>query len=257
MKHTSEHLRNLRHRMQSIAQKVASFDGALALLATGSMGLYPWYADEYSDIDLLIVTHENHDPIIDSFSFLESISPISYQFRYNDNCIKCFFEDGIFCELSIIEENHMHTLAHSGFSVIWQLDHTELSYLQPQGYVTHPVHWLLGELETVLYTGVCKLQRGENLAALGYIEGRARELMCSIISQTKERKEPSTEDPFSKDRRFELAYPAIGEQLYRCFHGSEDPHQTIIDVLTCIDEHIQGFSSVVRHHILHALHRND
>ena len=64
--------------------------------------------------------------------------------------------------------------------------------------------WLIGEIVTCLYVGVCRLRRGEQLSAWRFVQGHAFTLLLELIEF--ERSVP-TLDVFSQERRFERRHP--------------------------------------------------
>jgi lincosamide nucleotidyltransferase B/F len=152
--------------MQAMADTLQSYAGALALLATGSAGLNPLDVDQYSDLDLLIVTTGTTGAqLLQNLYWLEAVEPIIYSFRYNDDCYKLLFADGVFCELSILDASLLSTLQYSGARIIWCRPTFDSSGCAPHGPLLQPVQWVLDELLTVLYTGLCKYKRGELFSA--------------------------------------------------------------------------------------------
>lgn len=235
----------LEQRLQAVAHQVSQYDHAWALIATGSMGLNPDSVDRYSDLDLLIVSQG--DPVlrfIDDLQWLESISPIPWRYRYNEECVKFFFSDGIFCELSCITPENMKNLSYSGGRAVWARDGFDSQYCLPNVPKEHDLQRLLGELLTIMYIGLCKYRRGELLSACGYFFGQARDLFARISGHCEPRDASVRIDPFSPDRHFEDAFGNLQStaemivQGYRNIPGSAEALMDFLESRFPIDRFI-------------------
>jgi len=219
-----------------MAKALEAYAGALALLATGSAGLNPEDVDAYSDLDLLIVTTGTAGAqLLENLAWLSAVEPIVYRFRYNDDCYKVLFADSVFCELSILDASLLPTLQYSGARIIWCRPSFNASACVPHGPLTQDPQWILNELLTVVYTGLCKYRRGERFSAVGYIEGQARELLARLVTLTQPRAPGVFEDVFAKERRFERAYPALTPLLPTFCQGYDRIPQSALAIMEFLD----------------------
>ena len=224
--------------MQGMAKALEPYEGALALLATGSAGLNPEDVDAYSDLDLLVVTKgATGAQLLQNLGWLAAVEPIVYRFRYNDDCYKLLFADGVFCELSILDASSLPTLQYSGARIIWCRPTFDSSTCAPHGPLPQDFQWILDELLTVVYTGLCKYKRGEQLAAVGYIEGQARELLARLVTLTQPRAPGVFEDVFAKERRFERAYPSLTPLLPAICQGYDRIPQSAQAIMNLLESH--------------------
>jgi hypothetical protein len=223
--------------MQAIALALQNHEEILALLATGSAGLNPEFMDEYSDLDLMIVTTgKAAEMLLEDLLWLDAVHRIAYRYRYNDDCYKLFFSDGIFCELLVIHVSQLPALEYSGASVVWARPSFDQALCAPHGPEEHDTDWLLQELLTVLYTGLCKYRRGEILAATGYVEGQVRDIFARLVTKTFPRSPHIPQDVFAKERRFEIAYPTLKEQLPAFFQGYAGIAQSAAYIMSFLEE---------------------
>jgi len=221
-----------------MAKALQPYEGVLALLATGSAGLNPIDMDAYSDLDLLIVTRGAIGlQLLQDLDWLTAVEPIDYRFRYNDDCYKLLFADGVFCELSILDASLLPTLQYSGARIIWCRPTFDSSACAPHGPLPQNPQWVLNELLTVVYTGLCKYKRGEQFAAVGYIEGQARALIARLVTLTQPRAPGVFEDVFAKERRFERAYPALTSLLPAFCQGYDRIPQSAQTILDFLESH--------------------
>jgi len=237
--------------MQAMANALQPYEGALALLATGSAGLNPEDVDDFSDLDLLVVTTGATDAqLLQDLDWLAVIEPIVYRFRYNDDCYKLLFADSVFCELSILDASLLPTLQYSGARLIWCRPTFDSSACAPHGPLPQDPQWVLNELLTVVYTGLCKYKRGEQFSAVGYIEGQARELLARLVTLTQPRAPGVFEDVFAKERRFERAYPALTPLLPTFCQGYDRIPQSAQAILDFLESHYSPDASMTM-----AIHR--
>ncbi len=236
--------------MQAMADALQPYAGALALLATGSAGLNPQDVDQYSDLDLLVVTTGTAGAqLLENLDWLSAVEPIIYNFRYNDDCYKLLFADGVFCELSILDACLLPTLQYSGARTIWCRPTFDSSGCAPHGPLPQSQQWVLDELLTVIYTGLCKYKRGELFSAIGYIEGQARELIARIVTLTQPRAPGVFEDVFAKERRFERAYPTLTTLLPTFCQGYDRIPQSAQAILDFVESHYSpapGMTTAIR-----------
>lgn len=233
-----------------MADALQPYAGALALLATGSAGLNPQDVDAYSDLDLLIVTTGTAGAqLLENLDWLSAVEPIIYRFRYNGDCYKLLFADGVFCELSILDSSLLPTLQYSGARIIWCRSTFDSCACAPHGPLPQDSQWVLDELLTVVYTGLCKYSRGELFSAVGYIEGQARELIARLITLTQPRVPGVFEDVFAKERRFERAYPTLTTLLPTFCQGYDRIPQSVQAILDFVESHYSpapGMTTAIR-----------
>ena len=240
-KSESPRVKLLKERMQAIARALQNHEEVLALLATGSAGLNPDFMDEYSDLDLMTVTtgKATMEVLLENLLWLDAVHAIAYRYRYNDDCYKLFFSDRIFCELSVIHVSQLPALVYSGASVVWARPSFDQALCVPHGPEEHDTDWLLQELLTVLYTGLCKYRRGEILAATGYVEGLVRDLFSRLVTMTFPRSPHIPQDVFAKERRFEIAYPTLKEHLPALFQGYAGIAQSAAHIMSFLEERFE------------------
>ncbi|AHC16235.1 hypothetical protein [Salinispira pacifica] len=75
--------------------------------------------------------------------------------------------------------------------------------------------WLLGEILSCIYVGMCRFQRGEKLSAWRFISGHAYSMFLELLEMTASERgvevspEAAVRDPYSIERRIELRQPEI------------------------------------------------
>jgi hypothetical protein len=77
--------------------------------------------DTYSDIDFFVIVKPGFKPrFIDQLDWLEAVHPLAYSFQNTKDGHKILFEDGIYGEFAIFEEQEMTSIAYSAGRIVWQ-----------------------------------------------------------------------------------------------------------------------------------------
>ncbi len=105
---------------------------------------------------------------------------------------------------------------------------------QPVSWKPESREWLIGEIVTCLYVGLCRLQRGEQLSAWRFVQGHAFNLLLELIEY--EQSDP-TLDVFSKERRFEQHHPDWPAHLNRFLQGYDRVAESAQEMLAYLDQH--------------------
>ncbi|MDX1771176.1 MAG: hypothetical protein R3328_06590, partial [Planococcaceae bacterium] len=111
----------LLNRLDDIGKNLAQTEGALLLLGLGSVGIEVERLDAYSDIDFFVIVKPGFKPrFIDQLDWLEAVHPLGYSFQNTKDGHKILFEDGIYGEFAIFEEQEMTSIAYSEGRIVWQ-----------------------------------------------------------------------------------------------------------------------------------------
>ncbi len=232
----------LLRRLDEIASSLRGTETALALLALGSVGLETDRLDDYSDLDFFVIVSAGSKPaFIESLQWLERVRPISYAYRNTVDGHKALFEDGVFCEFAVFEPSELSKIPFAPGRVVWKVEGFEESVCvpaMPAAAAAHSVEWLLGEALTGLYTGLCRLRRGETLAASraiqGGVVGNAIEL-----AQTEEAPSSVGRDPFAEERRFERRFPGLARELPSFMQGYGRNRESALAILAFLERRFE------------------
>jgi lincosamide nucleotidyltransferase len=105
---------------------------------------------------------------------------------------------------------------------------------QPVPWRPESKEWLIGEIVTCLYVGLCRYRRGEQLSAWRFVQGHAFTLLLELIEF--DRSDP-TLDVFSKERRFEQRHPEWPAHLSRLLTGYDRVVASAQEMLAYLDQH--------------------
>jgi lincosamide nucleotidyltransferase len=239
-------------RLEEIAASLQRTDVALALLGLGSVGLETGRLDEYSDLDFFVVVRDGSKAaFVESLEWLERVCPIAFAYRNTPDGQKALFDDGVFCEFAVFEARELSGIPFAPGRVVWKREGFDQSVCAPSRTWTadsHSAEWLLGEALSGLYVGLCRLRRGETLAAFRAIQvqvvGHVIELARTL--------EPATaveRDPFAEERRFERRYPGVAAELPSFMRGYDGSRASALAILTFLESRFEvnaAMAAVIR-----------
>jgi len=210
-------------RLDQIGRALAESGRGLALLALGSCGRELDRLDEHSDLDFFaVVVPGAKAAFLDDLGWLARIRPIAFSYRNTPDGHKVLFDDGIFCEFAVFEPDELAAIPYAPGRVVWRADGFDSVRLEPRRPLPHveasSAEWLLGEVLSNLYAGLCRFRRGERLAAMRLVQGTAVELALRLAEQ-EQMGALAPRDPFNAERRFERRSPALAAELERFLPG--------------------------------------
>ncbi len=228
----------LLRRLDEIAISLEGRPAALALLALGSVGHELERLDEYSDLDFFVIVEVGRKwDFLNDLNWLAAPCPLVYSFRNTVDGYKCLFEDGIFCEFAVFELHELGSIPYAPGRMVWKREGIDETIRNPSRPIPqlseYNQEWLLGEILTNLYVGLCRFWRGEKLSAARFIQGYAVDRIIELVEQLAE---PATasKDRFAPERRIEQHYPQYADWLERFIQGynlSPASAQSILEFL--------------------------
>lgn len=228
----------LLQRLDAIGQSLSSMDEALLLLGLGSVGAELNRLDSYSDLDFFVITKTGYaSHYIDHLDWLNEVCPLSYQFRNADVGWKIMFEDGIYGEFAVFDENELQHLPCYGGRIVWQKPdfRPEIPHLeQPAPKRPDSLDFPLNEAVTNIYVGLCRYARGEKMSAKTFIETYAVGQIISTLHLHKEELACDL-DPYSNDRRVEARFPGFAVHLSKMLQGYDRVPQSAVNILAYIE----------------------
>ena len=147
---------------------------------------------------------------IENLSWLSSIHPVAWCFLNTADGYKLLFEDGVFCEFAVFELTELERTAYSEGRFIWRDESVSelLAVPKRQAENVQSEEFLLGELLTNLYVGLCRDKRGEHCSAMRFIQVYAVDRLIMLFDLHSKRSGSSV-DKFCPDRRVEHRHPDI------------------------------------------------
>jgi lincosamide nucleotidyltransferase len=241
----TERVSHLLERLDAIGASLAETDAALALIGLGSVGLEMERLDDYSDLDFFVIVRPGYpgykERIISDLSWLERAHPLAYWFQNTVDGHKALFVDGLYAEFAIFSPDELTHIPAAGARVVWSVDEFDASALRmrpPTAPEPRTVEWLVGELITNLYVGLCRLRRGETLSATRLIQGHAIDRLIDL-SPLVEPPSPALVDGFASERRYEQRSPVIAASLPQFMQGYGHNAESARALLTWVEQRFE------------------
>jgi hypothetical protein len=236
---------SLLKRLDEIGNSISKKEGGLALIGLGSVGLETNRLDEFSDLDFYVITAtDNKIKFLEDLAWLTDIAPAAYYFKNTQDGYKFLFEDGIFCEFAVFEEQELEQIVFSPGRVIWKAASVDSGIAIPKAALqntnrSQTVEWLLGEALTNLYVGLMRDQRGEKLTAMRFIQVYAADRILELSTRTQQVDTSHQADIFNLERRYEKRYPQMTKYLPGLLQGYEHNRASARAALFFLDEHFE------------------
>ena len=229
----------LLQRLDDIGQSLASTNKALALIGLGSVGVELDRLDDYSDLDFFVVVQDGcKAEFLANLDWLARARSISFAFKNTPDGYKVLFDDDIYAEFAVFELHELEKAVYTEGRIVWKADGFDEQWRipkkRPAPWKPESREWLIGEIVTNLYVGLCRLRRGEQLSAWRFVQGHAFTLLLELIEF--DQVDPSL-DVFSKERRFEQRHPDWPAILSRFLQGYDRVTESAQEMLTYLDQH--------------------
>ncbi|WP_123042523.1 hypothetical protein [Cohnella candidum] len=228
-------------RLDEIGGSLERRGEALLLLGVGSVGVETGRIDEYSDLDFFVIVKPGFkQAYIERLDWLEEVSPLAYTFKNTVDGHKILFEDGIYGEFAVFEEEEMEHIAYSEGRIVWM----DPDYAKPEiakgGRKTETqrregLDFPLNEALTNLYVGLCRYARGEKLSAARFVQSHAVDSVLSVL-HLLEKEEAYFPDVFGEERRMEKRYPSFAERVGGMMQGYERTPESALNILRFLEE---------------------
>lgn len=232
----------LQQRLHAIADSVRQHPDGLALIGLGSVGKELARIDEYSDLDFYAIVKEGAKPaFVDNIDWLECIAPVAFKFRNTDDGYKLLYEDGVFCEFGVYTLSELDSIGYNEGRVIWADDSVPADIAIPKNpphTTEESVEFLLGELLTNLYVGLCRYQRGEKCSAMRFVQVYAIDRLIALLPYMHE-SQPAFVDGYSPDRRIEQRFPPSQIDLSPFMQGYEKSPESAKALLNFVSQHFE------------------
>jgi hypothetical protein len=229
---------DLLQRLDAVASSLRSTGKARALLALGSVGAELDRLDEYSDLDFFVIAAKGmKQQFIDDLFWLRSIAPVAFHFKNTKDGHKVLFEDGIYCEFAVFEEEEMKSAAFSPGRIVWKEDDFDESLCIPQipsaPFAPDDLSWAVGEALTCIYVGLCRYARGEKLSGTRFIQSYAVDMIVACSTRF-EQEHPNIRDRYQHERRYEQRFPGMAAWLPRIVPGYDRAPESALALLEMI-----------------------
>ena len=229
-------------RLDEIGRSLSKTPNALALIGLGSVGQELDRLDAFSDLDFFAIVKPGcQAQFLEDLSWLTNIAPVTYYFQNTRDGFKLLYEDGVFCEFAVFEEQDLATAAFSPGRIIWKVDSIDESIAIPTKTANlepRPLDWILGEALTNLYIGLLRDERGERLTAMRFIQSHAADRALELVERI-ETAALAHVDPYTIERRFEQRFPMTTKIIPDFFQGYEKNRESAAAILAFLDNNFE------------------
>lgn len=233
----------LLNRLDEIGKALSKKPSALALIGLGSVGIELNRLDQFSDLDFFVIVKAGSKPqYLEDLGWLTKIAPVAYYFANTPDGYKLLYEDGVFCEFAVFDEDELGEAVFSPGRVVWKAkgisDKIGIPQLSIKRKQQPSTEWLIGEAVTNLYVGLSRDQRGEKLSAMRFIQSYAIDRILEL-SEKIEAVESIAGDEFNIERRYEERIPAMIRLLPEFLQGYERNRESALAALSYLDRNFE------------------
>ncbi|UOY91290.1 hypothetical protein MUG87_12075 [Ectobacillus sp. JY-23] len=231
----------LLERLNEIGASLEKTGDALLLLGLGSVGNELGRLDEYSDLDFFVIAKPTlKTRFINQLDWLESVHPLAYSFKNTKDGYKILFEDGIYGEFAIFEEEEMEHILFSPGRIVWKdPSFQNLDIVSPVRKAPlirqQSLNLAINEALTNLYVGLCRYARGEKLSGMKFVQSHALDNILSVLHLI-EQEVAYYPDIFGNERRVEKRFPAFAEVIEQMLQGYEQVPASALTILGYLEE---------------------
>jgi lincosamide nucleotidyltransferase B/F len=228
-------------RLNQIGESLEKTGDALLLLGLGSVGTELGRLDEYSDLDFFVIVKPNlKTRFIDQLDWLETVYPLAYSFKNTKDGYKILFEDGIYGEFAVFEEEEMKDILFSPGRIVWKdPSFTNLEIVSPvrkaPSVRQESLSFAINEALTNLYVGLCRYARGEKLSGMKFIQNHALESILSVLHLIETEIEYYP-DIFGNERRVEKRFPGFAGLMPELLQGYQQVPESALKMLEYLEE---------------------
>lgn len=227
-------------RLDQIAHAFSQYEGAMALLGLGSVGIELDRLDAYSDLDFFAITQNGYKQrFLENLDWMHDCAPIAYLFQNTDDGYKLLYTDGVFCEFAIFDVDELAQATYPEGRVVWQREDAPSSLAMPAKRpftMPRPTEWILGEALTNLYVGLGREARGETRTAFMFVQNYAVDRVIELMRGMGETAVTHV-DIFDHNRRIEQHYPQFAHWFPQFMQGYGQTKASARAILTFLETH--------------------
>lgn len=187
------------------------------------MSAVDYQPDEWSDHDFFLVVETGHQVYFrKNPEWLPQSDDISFFFQETEHGVKAVYKNGHLLEFAVFDPDELFLAKVNCYRVLFDRldiekrmekirDNTEWDFSS-----SNPDNrYLSGQFLTNLLVGTGRFRRGEKLSAHLFVKQSAVENLTKLIIKNIPSDNKDLLDNINHSRRFEQAYPELGEMLSR------------------------------------------
>lgn len=206
---------------RALTERLKADECVRGLVAVGSMAASDHQPDEWSDHDfLMLVTDEAADHFRTEIEWLPDHESIILKFPETEHGVKVLYQDGHLLEFAVFTaadfdlariNSHRVLIDKDGFGERVARLVTDTADRAANDQKNDA--WLLSQLLTHLLVGVGRHARGERISGRRFVKDLALGDLLQLLARYVPQEAEGYMDSLDIYRRFELAYPVLGEKV--------------------------------------------
>ena len=193
----------------------------LSLVVLGSTADLGRAPDRWSDHDFFVVTIPGQQEAFrTSLHWLPRSGEIAFSYRETAHGVKALLRDGHLLEFAVFDPDELNLARVSNYRVLFDRERVvermarvaEATPGSPEASIPSD-DWLAGQFLTSLLVGVGRHERGERISGRQLVKGGALRHLLVLCEKSAGAPGREAVDPLDPLRRFEQAFPSLGEKV--------------------------------------------
>lgn len=206
---------------EKLKESLSNDDRVLGLIAVGSMARVDYEPDQWSDHDFFVIVRPGQQEFFrTNHTWLPPYQKIVLTFRETAHGVKVLYEDGHLLEFAVFDPEELFLARVNRARVLFDKggvqQHLDIirKNSQTQGEIDSDDAWLVGQFLTNLLVGVARHRRGEKLSGRFFVKTSGLRNLLILIQKHFPSPQKALLDHLDPHRRFEVAYPELGQELH-------------------------------------------
>jgi hypothetical protein len=198
-----------------LTERARADDRVVGLVAVGSMADRDYAPDEWSDHDFFLISHPGEqEKLRQDLSWLPAHDRITFSFRETEHGLRVLYDDGHLLEFAVFDLEEIALAGVNRYRTLLDRGGVEeaCAHVRDHPRPQHDDEHLFGMVVTAALVAVGRGRRGEMLSA-AFLVTWGLTYLARLIARVVPAENSSILDNFDSLRRFERAYPALGEEL--------------------------------------------
>lgn len=193
----------------------------IGLVAAGSMARRDYQPDRYSDHDFYLIVEAGAQPDFrGNLDWLPDAAQIALAFQETEHGMKVVYQSGHLLEFAVFDPEELNLARSNRYRVLLdkgavgeQMTAVYRRTAAEQQENTADSAFLLGQFLTNLLVGVGRHRRGERLSGHKFVKFSALTHLLPLLARHAPSRRAGLLDNLDATRRFEAAYPELGEEI--------------------------------------------
>ena len=203
---------------EALTERLSNYGDVLALVALGSMAARDHLPDRFSDHDFFVIVRSGTQSWYrENLQWLPEHERIAFAFQETAHGMKVLYDDRHLLEFAVFDPDELHQARINRYRVLF--DRVNLTPTLEQLAAreifssTVDIRFQSGQFLTHLLVGLWRYRRGERLSAFRFLREFALQELVQLTYALAMAERPDLSDNLDPTRRFEMVYPAVGNEL--------------------------------------------